>query len=154
MAKSRGQRCGDIELSAYLSSAVGPVSLVLDLWFPHERWGSSSNPSLNDHLHYPTDVDRTLNEAATDKILQYHADYSNRPSNAISLMPAIAGTSGCLHCELVCLLFLQAHWEADRFLAASGVQLAQTNFHFRRVAFSSQLKSKVGNILAKTDTTD
>ena len=38
------------------------------------------------------------------------------------------------------------------FFAASGVQLAQSTsgqFHFRRAAFSSQLKSKVGNILAK-----
>jgi hypothetical protein len=41
------------------------------------------------------------------------------------------------------------HRETDRFLAASGVQLAQTNFHFHRTAFSSQLKSKVGKILAK-----
>jgi hypothetical protein len=41
-----------------------------------------------------------------------------------------------LHCEFVRLLFLQAHRETDRFLAASGVQLAQTNFHFRRAAFS------------------
>ncbi len=51
--------------------------------------------------------------------------------------------------EFVRLLFLQAHRETDRFLTASGVQLAQTNFHFRRAAFSSQLKSRVGNILAK-----
>ena len=54
-----------------------------------------------------------------------------------------------LHGEFVRLLFLQDHREIDRFLAASGVQLAQTNFHFRRAAFSSQLKSRVGNILAK-----
>ncbi len=51
--------------------------------------------------------------------------------------------------EFVRLLFLQAHRETDHFLAASGVQLAQTNFHFRRAAFSTQLKSKVGNIFAK-----
>jgi hypothetical protein len=44
---------------------------------------------------------------------------------------------------------LQAHRETDRFLATSGVQLAQTNFHFRRAAFSSQLKAKVDNILTK-----
>ena len=31
VAKSRGQRCGDIELSAYLANAAGPVQLVLDL---------------------------------------------------------------------------------------------------------------------------
>jgi hypothetical protein len=35
--------------------------------------------------------------------------------------------SGHLHCELVCLLILQAHRETDHFLTASGVQLAQFN---------------------------
>ena len=67
-------------------------------------------------------------------------------------MPAIASTSGRLHSELVRLLFLQAHRETNRFFAASGVQLAQSDrvqFHYKRAAFSSQLKSKVGNILAK-----
>jgi hypothetical protein len=38
--------------------------------------------------------------------------------------------------------------------SASGVQSAQSNmggfFHFRRAAFSSMLKSRVGNIMAKT----
>ncbi len=146
MARSRGHRCGDIELSAYLANAVGPVSLVLDLRIAHERWGSSSNHSLSGHLHYPADIDRSLNEAAGDKVLQYRSDYNNRPSHAISFMPAIASTSGRLHCEFVRLLFLQ---ETDRYLAASGVQLAQTNFHFRRAAFSSQLRSKVGHAKAE-----
>ena len=38
------------------------------------------------------------------------------------------------------------------FFTASGVQLAQFDcgfFHYRRAAFSSMLKSRVGNILAK-----
>ena len=139
VAKSRGQRCGDIELAAYLSNAARPVPLVLDLRIAHERWGSSSNPSLNGHLNYPADIDRRLNEAAVDKILQYRDDYNNRPSHAISFMSAIASTSWRLHGEFVCLLFLQAHRETDRFLTASGVQLAQKHFHFRRAAFSSQL---------------
>jgi hypothetical protein len=71
----------------------------------------------------------------------------------VSFMPAIASTSGRLHSEFVRLLFLQAHRETDRFFAASGVQLAQTNpsgqVHFRRAAFAAMLKSRVGNILAK-----
>ena len=123
--------------------------MVLDLRIAHERWGSSSNPSLNVQLHYPDDIDRTLNEAAPDKVLQYRADYNNRPSHSIVFMSAIASTSGRPHCEFVCLLFLQTHRETDLFLATSGVQLAQTHFHFRHAAFSSQLKSKVGHILAK-----
>ena len=74
--------------------AAGPVLLVLDLLIDHDRFGSSSDPSINGHLHYPNDVDRSLNEAAADKIRQYHADYDNNPPNAISFMPANVSTSG------------------------------------------------------------
>ena len=65
----------------------------------------------------------------------------------------VASTSGRLHSEFVRLLFLQAHRETDRFFAASGVQSAQSDrglFHFRRAAFSQQLKSKVSLALAKS----
>ena len=122
VARSRGQRSGDIELAGYLANAVGPVPLVMDLHITHDRFGSSSDPSINGHLHYPNDLDGSLNEAAADKIRQYRADYNNRPSNTISFIPAIASTSGCLHSELVSLLFSQTHRETDRFFAASGVQ--------------------------------
>ena len=67
-------------------------------------------------------------------------------------MSAIVSTSGRLHSEFVRLLFLQSHRETDRFFAASGVQLAQQDrdqFHFRRAAFASQLKSRVDLTLAK-----
>jgi hypothetical protein len=37
VARSRGQRCGDIELAAYLANETGPVPLVLDLRIAHER---------------------------------------------------------------------------------------------------------------------
>ena len=70
----------------------------------------------------------------------------------VSFIPPIASTSGRLHGEFVRLLFLQAHRETDRFFAASGVQPVQTQrgmFHFRRAAFSQQLKGKVGLALAK-----
>ena len=70
VARSRGQRCGDIELAGYLANAAGPVPLVLDLRIAHERWGSSSDPIINGNLHYPNDVDRSLNDAAADKIRQ------------------------------------------------------------------------------------
>ncbi len=57
--------------------AAGPVPLVLDLHIAHERVGSSSDPIINGHLRYPNDLDGPLNEAAADKIRQYHADYSS-----------------------------------------------------------------------------
>jgi hypothetical protein len=151
VVKNRGQHCGDIELAGYLQNAVGTVPLELDLRIAHERWGSSTDPTLNWHLHYPNDLDKPLNEAAADKIRKYRADYNNNPPNAISFMPAIASTSGRLHNEFLRILFLQAHRETDRFFAASGVQLAQHDrggFHYRRAAFSSQLKAKTGSISA------
>jgi hypothetical protein len=83
--KSRGQHCGDFELAGYLQNAVGTVPLVLDLRIAHERWGSSTDPTLNGHRHYPNDLDKPLNEAAADKIRKYRADYNNNPPNAISL---------------------------------------------------------------------
>jgi hypothetical protein len=66
VARSRGQQCGDIELAGYLANVADPVPLVLDLCIAHERFGSSSDPNLNGHSHYPNDVDRSLNEAAAD----------------------------------------------------------------------------------------
>ncbi len=74
------------------------------------------------------------------------------PLTLSPFMSVIVCTSGRLHSEPVCLLFLQVHRETDRFFADSGVQLAQLDrdqFHYHRVAFSSQIKSKVGNILGK-----
>jgi hypothetical protein len=109
------------------------VPLVLDLRIAHERWGSSTDPTLNGHLHYPNDLDKPQNEAAAEKIRKYRADYNQNPPNNISFMPAIVSTSGRLHSEFVRTLFLQAHRETDRFFAASGVQLAQHNrggFHY------------------------
>ncbi len=102
---------------------------------------SSTFDSLS--FNCPNDLDGSLNEAAADEIRQYHTDYNNRHSNTISFMSVITSTSGHL-------LFLQTHRETDRFFAASGVQFEQSDrdqFHYHCVVFSSQLKSKVGNIL-------
>ena len=94
------------------------------------------------------------NEAAAEKKLKYRADYNNNPPVSTAFMPAIARTSGRLHSEFIRLLFLQAHRETDSFFAASGVQPVHHTsggiFHFKRAAFLSQLKAKVGSSLAKT----
>ncbi len=42
--------------------------LFLELHIAHERFGSSSEPSIHGHLHYPNDVDRSLNETVPHKI--------------------------------------------------------------------------------------
>jgi hypothetical protein len=119
-----------------------------------EHWivwlSRGSDPRINGHLRYPNDIDKSINESVTDKIRKYRADFNNNPPNTISFIPDIAITSWRLHSEFVLILFLQVHRETDLFFVTSGVQLVQHNqFHYLRVAFSSQLKSKIGNILAK-----
>ena len=56
-----------------------------------------------------------------------------------------------MHCEFLRLLFLQAHWENEDNLAFMGTpaQPDQDKFRFRRAAFYSSLKNKVGLIAAK-----
>jgi hypothetical protein len=121
------------------------VPLVLDLRIAHDRFGSSSDPSLHGNLHYPHNIDRSLIEVMVIK-------YGN-----IALTTTIALLTVyhlCLlllvhrlHSEFARLLFLQAHRETERFFATSRVQLPQTDrglFHFRRAAFAQQLKSRDG----------
>ncbi len=94
---------------------VDPVLLVLDLRIDHDRFGSSSYPSLNGHLPYPNQIDKSLNEVSTDMIRKYRSDYSNNPPTVVSFIGVVASTSGRLHSEFVRLLFLQDHRETDRF---------------------------------------
>jgi hypothetical protein len=75
----------------------------------------------NGHLKYPNNFDQSLNDAAADKVRKYRADYNNRPPSAVSFMTVIPSTSDRLHSEFVRLLFLQDHWETDRFFPGSGV---------------------------------
>jgi hypothetical protein len=84
-------------MTAYLVNVSGPVSLLLDLQIKHGRFGNSSDPSLNEHLHYPNDLDGTLNKIVNDKIRQYRADYNNRPSNVMSFMSDIVSTNNIRH---------------------------------------------------------
>ncbi len=153
MVKSLGQHCGDIEVAGYLANTTDPVPLVLELRLAHDRFDSSSDPTLNGRLHY-NDIDKSLNETANDKIRKYRADYNNNPPNFVAFIPDIDGTNGRLHSDFIRLLFLQVHRETDRFFAASGVQSAQSNlgttyFHFHHSAVLNQLKSKCGLLLAK-----
>ncbi len=75
---------------------TGPVSLVLDLRIAHDRFGSSSDPSLNGNLHYPNNIDRSLNETDDDKLRKYRSDYNTNPPNTVSFIP-----TGRLHSNLL-----------------------------------------------------
>ncbi len=67
---------GGHSLAAYLANAAGPVPLVLDLRIAHDRFGSISDLNLSGYLHYPNDMDKSLNETAADKIRKYRSDYT------------------------------------------------------------------------------
>jgi hypothetical protein len=51
--KKEGKKVfAEAPLAGYLANVAGPVPLVLDLRIAHERFGSSSDPSINGHLLY------------------------------------------------------------------------------------------------------
>ncbi len=130
------------------------VSLVLDLRVDHDRVVSSTDPTLNGHLRYPNNLDQSLNDTTTDKIRRYRADYSNNPPRGVAFMPVIASTSGRLHSELIRILFLQTHRETKPLFysfrsSVSTIRSWILPLHYILTAFSSMIKSRVGNILTK-----
>ncbi len=68
VTKTRGRHCGDIDLTVLFPSTKGPVSLMVDLRIAHDRYGSSSDPSLNGHFHYPNDIDKLGDKSICDTI--------------------------------------------------------------------------------------
>jgi hypothetical protein len=83
-----------------------------------------SDPSLNDHLHYPNDLDGPLNETVAEK-------YANTALTIIivrlTLSPVclllLVRLGGYIVNQVVPLFFFQDHRETDLFLTASGVHL-------------------------------
>jgi hypothetical protein len=61
----------------------------MDLHITHDRFGSSSDTSINGHLHYPNDIDKSLHEVASDKIRKYRSDCNNNPPSPVSFTPPI-----------------------------------------------------------------
>ncbi len=125
VVKTRGHHCGDIELVGYLPNTTGPGPLVMDLRVPHHRVGSSVDPVLNGHLRYPNNLDQSLNDTPepADKLRKYHDDYNFNPHRGVGCMSSIVSTSD---------------HQSDRGF-----------FHYHHSAFSSMIKSRVGNILVK-----
>ncbi len=52
----------------------GSGDFGLDHRISHDRSGSRSDPILNGHLHYPNDIDKSLNETDSDKIRKYRVE--------------------------------------------------------------------------------
>jgi hypothetical protein len=92
--------------------------LVLNLRVAHDRVGSSDDPALKTHLRYPNNLDQSLNDVVVDTLRKYHAGYNFNPSRGVGFMTVIVSTSGRLHSEFIRILFLQAHWETDRFFCS------------------------------------
>ena len=123
--------------------------LLLPVLVTNRHGRSTSNPHTNGHLTHPDSLDRPLEIAARAKITKHQAAYSN--NNSTSFMPGVASTSGRLHRELLRLLFLQAHRETEEYCRLFGVpaQTNQDSFRYKRAAFYSGIKGKVGLIFAK-----
>ena len=87
----------------------GAQDLVLDLSFRHYRGGAAPrNWHRNGELLHPGQPDKDLDQKAARKIAKYRELYRDH-RRQLDFLPAIASTSGRIHCELLRLLFLHAH---------------------------------------------
>ena len=112
------------------------VLLMLDLSIAHDRFGSSSGPSLNGRLHYPNTLDGPLNETVTDKIRQYLTDYNNKlPSNDISFMNVIICTSGIYIMNLCIFYFYRLIGKLTTFTNPTTLDY----FEYRRHTYNVQI---------------
>ena len=86
---------------------------MLDLSFRHYRAGDASrNWHRNGELLHPGNPDKDLDEKAARKIAKYRELYRDH-RRQLDFSPAIASTSGRIHCEL--LRVLHSHRETTRF---------------------------------------
>ena len=80
----------------------------------------------------------------------YRNAYAN--DHNISFMPSVTSTSGTVHCELLCILFLQAHSETEEYCDRSCLPAQHKSdfFKSKRPAFYGAIKSKAGLAFAKS----
>jgi hypothetical protein len=130
----------------------GAQDLVLDLSFRHYRGGAAPrNWHRNGELLHPGQPDKGHDQKAATKIAKYREVYRDH-RRQLDFLPAIASTSGRIHCELLRLLFLHAHRETTRFFEIFDDGHAQpytSRFTYRRAAFFNTLKSKIGLMVAR-----
>ena len=94
-------------------------------------------------MSHPGNPEKDLDEKAARKIAKYRELYRDH-RRQLDFQPAIASTSGRIHCELLRLLFLHAHRETMRFFEMFDDGHAQphtSRFQYRRAAFFITLKS-------------
>jgi hypothetical protein len=101
----------------------------------HDRFGSSSDLCINGHLHYPNDVDRSLNEDPTNKIRKYRSDYNNNPPNFISFIPVIIKLLVRLGGYIVNLYDFYFYKLIGKLTAF--LHLQELNLHYQTVDFST-----------------
>ncbi len=127
------------------------MPLVLDLHIAHDRVGSSTDPTLNGQLRYSNNLDQSLNDTVTDKT-NIVLTTTITPLTLYPLYRLLLVRLGGYISNLSDFYSYSLIGKLTAFFAASGVLSTQSDrgfFHYRRAAFYTQLKSKVGLDLVK-----
>ena len=127
---------------------------MLDLRISHDRVGSSTDPTLNGHLRYPINLDQSLNDEVVDKVRNYRADYNNTQRVWYHLCLLLLVRLGGYMVNL-------SDFYSYRFIGKLTAFFQIQEFSLRNlpvedsstftVTVFSNLKSKNGNLLAKTE---
>ena len=96
----------------------------------------------NGQLRY-ADPDMLLNTAAEAKVRKYCEAYA-APDRLLAFLPAIMSTSGRIHGEFLCLLYILSHRQAVKFFELFGEEPTDKAFTFRRAAYFFHNRATMG----------
>ncbi len=131
--------------------SADPGPLVLDLRIAHELWGSTSDPILNGNLHYPNDIDRSLNETDDDNIRKYRTIITTHRPLSLSCH-LFLGRLGDYIVNLYSFYFDKLIGKLTTFLERQEFSLRKETVDYSTSATrcSPRNWAKVGSTLAKT----
>jgi hypothetical protein len=124
-------------------NVVGTSDIIIDVAVVHEFHDSVAQADCHGHLRHPNPEKVLIDKAVTKaQGNAHHQDYLHNHNKAF--LPLIMSTSGHLHGEFVCLLYILAHWRAVRFFEALGCEPCYEELCHRRGSFFFQHRARIG----------
>jgi hypothetical protein len=112
---SRGLKKADLWIKDFTLEGIRDV--ITDVTLRHEFHGSSAHLDRNGELTHD-DVNGALEAAIKEKLNHYHHDYNERN---FLFLPAVMTTSGRISGDLLRLIYILSHRQADKYFTRIGM---------------------------------
>jgi hypothetical protein len=126
-------------------------NLIVDVYIVHEFQGNAAAQDRNGILCHQ-DLDRALNLGARKKVVKYRDGYL-APNHRRAFLPSVVSTSGCIHRELLRVLYILANIRTTQFFSDIGDKdYSHEAFRWRWGEFFWHMRAKLGLACAQAAT--